>query len=204
MNKRELVKVTEEYVKKSVQGYDSGHDWFHTDRVRRLSLYINGFEEKADPFAIEIAALLHDVADSKFADGRKEEKTESVIAFLHINGMKELENLVKSVIENISFSSNRRPVAPLPELLIIQDADRLDAIGAIGIARAFNYGGFRNNVLYDPSGSTPSTIQHFYDKLLKLKDMMNTQTGRSLAEERHRFLELFLDQFYNEVNIVSR
>jgi uncharacterized protein len=201
MNRQTLIKRTEEFVKASVHGYDSGHDWLHTDRVRRLSLYLNAVENKCEPFGIEIAALLHDVADSKFAGDRYHEKTESVIRFLSENSMEELVGLVLNVIRNISFSSkNNKPEVIIPELQIIQDADRLDAIGAIGIARAFNYGGFRNNLIWDPENISPSTIGHFYDKLLKLKDLMNTQTGKQLAMERHNFLKIFLKQFYSEWN----
>jgi uncharacterized protein len=199
MNKEQLIKVTEDFAKASSEGYDSGHDWYHTDRVRRLALKINYIEKLCDPFCLELAALLHDTADSKFAGDKYYEKTERVSRFLAGNGLEEFEEKILIVIKNISFSSrDKSPDYKIPELQIIQDADRLDAIGAIGVARAFNYGGFRNNVIWDPEGGTASTIVHFYDKLLKLKGLMNTSTGKAMAEERHGFLELFLDRFYRE------
>jgi uncharacterized protein len=157
----------------------------------------------ADPFTVDIAALLHDTADSKFV-GRDNEQSYLLIKdFLDSNGMSDLKDQVMNVIKNVSFSSKHKKENPDdPLLLVIQDADRLDAIGAIGIARAFNYGGFRNNPIYFPGEESVntgvSTIGHFYDKLLKIKEAMNTTTGHKIAEDRHEILEKFLQQFYGE------
>jgi uncharacterized protein len=201
MNREASIKMTEAYVRQTMKGYDSGHDWWHTDRVRNLALFINEQEAIADPFILEITALLHDTADSKFA-GDDIEKSYLIIGeFLDRIGLTETKDQIIGIIRNVSFS-NKKLSGNLkdPVLLIIQDADRLDAIGAIGIARAFNYGGFRNNIIYNPDmeQSNSSTINHFYEKLLLLKYRMNTLTAKKLAAERHEFLELFLKQFYKE------
>ncbi len=197
------IKLTEIFVKKSISEYDSGHDWWHIERVRKLASFINSKENLADPFILEIAVLLHDVVDSKFNADNQEDGYSDVYDFLIDIGLSDIANRIIEVIKNVSFSK-KNPSGNLsdPVLLILQDADKLDAIGAIGIARAFNYGGFRNNAIYIPDekpvGNSKSTIGHFYDKLLKLKDMMNTETGRKIAEERHTVLKQFLDQFYKE------
>jgi uncharacterized protein len=203
MNRDQALKMTEDYVRQNMTGYDSGHDWWHIERVRKLSLYINSNENIADPYVLEIVALLHDTVDSKFAGSNTANGYKLMGEFLERIGLAEIKIEVIAVLKNISFS-NRNPTGNLsdPILLIVQDADRLDAIGAIGIARAFNYGGFKNNPIYVPDDQSdikvPSTINHFYDKLLRLKDMMNTTTGRRIAEERHLFLKVFLEQFYKE------
>jgi uncharacterized protein len=201
MNSDEVIKRTEEFVKQILKGYDSGHDWWHIERVRRLAKFINEEELLADPFILDIAVLLHDSADSKFSGKDYSEGYAHIEEFLTASGLDEIKDSIIEVIRNVSFS-NRNPSGNLkdPVLLVLQDADRLDAIGAIGIARAFNYGGFRNNVIYDPEVEhrTPSTISHFYEKLLVLKYRMNTLTAKRLAVERHEFLELFLKQFYKE------
>jgi uncharacterized protein len=205
MNREKIIKATEEFAQLKVSGFDSGHDWWHILRVRNLALFINKEESLADPFILEIAALLHDAADSKFRGSDPEKEYRAIGNFMDGAGMTEIKELVIEVIKNVSFS-NKNPSGNLnePLLYILQDADRLDAIGAIGIARAFNYGGFRNNAIYLPDtdrGSlNNSTIAHFYDKLLKLKELMNTETGRKIAEERHAFLEEYLEQFYKEWN----
>ena len=201
MNRDEIIRLTEEFVKQNLKSYDSGHDWWHIERVRKLALFINKQEAIADPFTLEIAALLHDSVDSKFAGDDFEQGYVIIGEFLDETGLTKIKEQVIGVIRNVSFS-NKNPSGNLtdPVLLIIQDADRLDAIGAIGVARAFNYGGFRNNVIYDPEVEhrTPSTISHFYEKLLVLKYRMNTLTAKRLAAERHDFLETFLKQFYKE------
>jgi uncharacterized protein len=203
MNRDEQISMTEEFVRQNMKGYDSGHDWWHIDRVRRLAKHINEKETLVDPFIIDITALLHDTADSKFA-GRNGEQGYSLIAdYLDSCEMSDIKTPVLNVIKNISFSSGKKyDILDNRLLCVVQDADRLDAIGAIGIARAFNYGGFRNNPIYFPGEDSAntgiSTIGHFYDKLLKLKDLMNTSTGRKIAEERHKILEMFLEQFYSE------
>ena len=201
MNRDELIKTTEEFVKQNLKGFDSGHDWWHIDRVRRIALFINEQEVIADPFIVELAALLHDMVDSKFAGDDFEQGYAMIGVFMDNSGLSEIKQHVIEVIRNVSFS-NKNPSGNLtdPVLLIIQDADRLDAMGAIGIARAFNYGGFRNNTIYNPETelNTSSTIGHFYEKLLVLKYRMNTLTAKRLAVERHDFLEVFLKQFYKE------
>jgi len=203
MSKEEIIIITEDFVKHNLKNYDSGHDWWHIERVRRLATLINEKEAHVDPFTLEIAVLLHDTADSKFAGNDIEQGYAMIIEFMERNGMSDIKDQVIEVIRNASFSK-KNPSGNLndPLLLVLQDADKLDAIGAIGVARAFNYGGFRNNPIFipeeDTDGKSKSTIGHFYDKLLKLKDMMHTKTAKDIAEERHRFLEKFLEQFYKE------
>jgi uncharacterized protein len=201
MNKKEVLKRTEEFVRQKIKGYDSGHDWWHIERVRNVAKFINEQEAIADQFTVEIAALLHDYVDSKFAGGNIENGFAELSEFMDKNGMTKIKEQVVDVLRNVSFS-NKNPSGNLtdPVLLIIQDADRLDAIGAIGIARAFNYGGFRNNIIYNPDIEikSSSTISHFYEKLLLLKNRMNTLTAKNLAVEKHEFLEIFLKQFYKE------
>jgi uncharacterized protein len=201
MNRNEIILMTEEFVRQRMKGYDSGHDWWHIERVRRIAKFINEQESLADPFTLDVAVLLHDSADSKFAGHDIEQGYALIEDFMNNAGLDQIRNQVIEVIKNVSFSK-KNPSGNLsdPVLLILQDADRLDAIGAIGIARAFNYGGFRNNAIYDPEAGhhTPSTISHFYEKLLILKDKMNTLTAIRLSTERHKFLEVFLRQFYKE------
>jgi uncharacterized protein len=207
MNKNEIIIKTEDFVKGNLEGYDSGHDWWHIERVRGLAKFINDQENIADPFALEITVLLHDSADSKFSGENIEQRYSRISEFMCKNGLEKLKDQVLEVIKNSSFSK-KNPKGNLsdPLLLILQDADRLDAIGAIGIARSFNYGGFRNNILYDPDidQSVSSTISHFYEKLLLLKYRMNTLTARRLAVERHEFMEIFLKQFYKEWEFGTR
>jgi len=212
MNRNEQISLTEEFVKTNLKDYDSGHDWWHIERVRKLASFINEMEQLEDPFIVEITALLHDTADSKFAGENKEQCYQLIDDFMEMIGMSDIKDRVTAVIKKVSFSSkNNREETEDPLLWVIQDADRLDAIGAIGIARAFNYGGFRNNKIYNPAvinsdentgdvqeSGTSSTISHFYEKLLLLKYRMNTLTAKKLAVERHEFLELFLKQFYKE------
>jgi len=201
MNRNDIISMTKEFVKQKMETYDSGHDWWHIERVRRIAKFINEQEALADPFTLDIAVLLHDSADSKFAGNDKGGGYALIKEFMVKAGLNEIKDTVIEAIRNVSFS-NKNPSGNLndPVLLILQDADRLDAIGAIGIARAFNYGGFRNNVIYDPEVEhrTPSTISHFYEKLLVLKYRMNTLTAKRLAAERHEFMEVFLRQFYKE------
>jgi uncharacterized protein len=212
MNRNEKRLMTEEFVRQNQKGYDSGHDWWHIVRVRKLAKFINENEMLADPFTVDITALLHDTADSKFTVKEIERGYLSIKEFLERSEMSDISDEVISVIKNVSFSSKDKKKNPDDHLLwVIQDADRLDAIGAIGIARAFNYGGFRNNKIYIPEvinpvdsvegvskSGTSSTISHFYEKLLLLKYRMNTLTAKKLAAERHEFLEIYLNQFYKE------
>ena len=199
MNKQELIKRVEDFVRDNISSHDGGHDWWHINRVRNLALYISTAEGTCDLQSVEISALLHDIGDAKFRKGNEDDHVSGIrqlLEYLNLN-KKTIEEVI-FVNENISFRKGERPRLVSPEFMAVQDADRLDAIGAIGIARAFNYGGYINNTIWDPEGLQPSTIAHFYDKLLRLKDLMNTETGRKIADERHRYLESFLVQFYNE------
>lgn len=201
------------YVKKELQQAESGHDWFHIERVYRNALNIVEGEGEVDLVVVKLIALLHDIADSKFHGGDETvgpTKARKLLEELSYD-QGTIEHVVKG-IENISFKGgNFNQVFRSKELDIVQDADRLDAIGAIGIARTFNYGGYKNTLMYDPKiepkigmskeeykNNVGTTINHFYEKLLRLKDLMNTDTGRQLAEGRHKFMESFLSQFYDE------
>lgn len=214
MNKDLLIANTTNFVKETLKNAEGGHDWFHIERVlKNARLIAKG--ENADILVIELGALLHDIADSKFHNG--DESVGPQLARNFLNSENVPENIISQVtgiIENISFKGGnvKRDFSSI-ELDIVQDADRLDAIGAIGIARTFNYGGFKGRALYDPEiepdlnmtkeeykASTAPTINHFYEKLLLLKDRMNTKTGKKIAEERHRFMENYLEQFYAEWN----
>lgn len=202
------------FVKQKLENAESGHDWFHIERVYKNALLI-AKAEPCDLQVVQLAALLHDIADSKFNNGDETIGPKTARAFLEKENVEEqtIHHVVK-IIENISFKGgNFNKTFTSLELEIVQDADRLDAIGAIGIARTFNYGGFKNRQIYNPEilpnlnmskeeykNSEAPTINHFYEKLLLLKDKMNTATGKKIAEERHRFMELFLNQFYAEWN----
>lgn len=207
-----IIELTVAFVKQTLVDAEGGHDWWHIFRVWQLSKRI-AETEKADMLVVELGALLHDIADAKFHNGDERVGPEKARSFLlSINVNEEIIIHVERIITNISFKGGRviQQFKSL-ELDIIQDADRLDAIGAIGIARTFNYGGFKNREIYNPGiqpnlnltkeeykNSTAPTLNHFYEKLLLLKDRMNTATGRKMAEQRHQFLELFLDEFYAE------
>ena len=205
---------TIDFVKEKVKNYDAGHDWWHIERVWRNAQYINQFEQ-GDAFIIDLAALLHDIADAKFFNGDENIGPDLAKEYLKTNHIDLIViEQVGQIIENMSFRKSLGLVEfHSNELDIVQDADRLDAIGAIGIARAFTYGGYKNRELYNPEmpplttisqeeykKSTSPTINHFYEKLLLLKDKMNTMTGKRLAAERHIFMEKYLDQFYKEWN----
>jgi uncharacterized protein len=205
MERNKLIDNIEIFVKQKISDYDGGHDWWHIERVRRLALYLNKLEGSADPFMIEVVALLHDSADSKFAGDDIEKEYAILGNFINSIGLEHERDHILEIIRNISFS-NKKKSGNLadPVLHIVQDADRLDAIGAIGIARAFTYGGFKKNVLFNPEidEGMPSTIKHFYDKLLILKEKMNTGTAKIIAYERHHFMEIFLNEFYKEWEFV--
>ena len=200
------------FVKHQLENAEGGHDWFHIERVYKNALLI-AKEEKCDLEVVKLAALLHDIADSKFHNGDESVGPKTAKTFLEAQNVKEETILhVIAIIENISFKGGNfdRHFHSI-ELAIVQDADRLDAIGAIGIARTFNYGGFKNRTLYNPEiapnlsmskeeykKSDAPTINHFYEKLLLLKDKMNTETGKKIAKKRHDFMIHFLAQFYAE------
>ena len=213
MTNSEIIEKTIAFVKEALTDAEGGHDWFHTERVFKNALFITKDEPEADPLIVGLGALLHDIADSKFHDGNEELGPAMAGEFLKELGVSpNITDHVVKIIENISFKGgNFEQKFRSLELEILQDADRLDAIGAIGIARCFNYGGFKNRPLYDPSvppnlhmskeeykKSNAPTINHFYEKLLLLKDRMNTATGKEMAEKRHKFMEEYLEQFYGE------
>lgn len=206
------IQKTIDFVKKTLANAEAGHDWFHIERVFKTSLTIN-LKENGDESVVAFAALLHDIADPKFNNGDEELGPNVAESFLKsINIDSETVKHVKLIIQNMSFKNSFDGAGfTSKEMQIVQDADRLDAIGAIGIARAFTYGGFKNRVLYDPAikpeqhltketykNTTAPTINHFYEKLLLLKDMMNTVGGKAIAKERHEFMLLYLDHFYKE------
>ncbi len=212
MNNHQIIKNTEEFVKNALKNAEGGHDWFHIFRVWNNAKLI-AKNENVDGFVVELGALLHDIADSKFHEGDETIGPKIARKFLESQQVDESIIIhVENIISNISFKGgNFEQKFNSPELEVIQDADRLDAIGAVGIARTFNYGGFKNRPLYDPEiapdlnqtkeaykNSKAPTINHFYEKLLLLKDRMNTETGKQIAEDRHSYMEQFLTQFYNE------
>jgi uncharacterized protein len=212
MNNKDIVRKTITFVKEKLKNAEGGHDWFHIERVYKNALQI-AKEEVCNETIVELGALLHDIADSKFHNGDEAVGPETARAFLESEGVeKEVTSHVIKIIENISYKGgNFEKKFSSIELDIVQDADRLDAIGAIGIARTFNYGGFKNRALYDPNiapnlkmtkeeykKSDAPTLNHFYEKLFLLKDKMNTATGKQIALERHRFMETFITQFYAE------
>lgn len=214
MNTQKIIKNTEAFVKNALKDAEGGHDWFHILRVWNNAKLISK-NENVDGFVVELGALLHDIADSKFHNG--DETIGPKIAREFLESQQVDESIIvhiENIISNISFKGgNFKQHFNSPELEVIQDADRLDAIGAVGIARCFNYGGFKNRPLYNPEitpnlnqskeaykNSEAPTINHFYEKLLLLKDRMNTVTGSEIAVGRHQYMERFLTQFYAEWN----
>jgi uncharacterized protein len=212
MNHSDIINKTILFVQEKLENAEGGHDWFHIERVYKNALQI-AEGEVCDEIVVELGALLHDIADSKFHNGDETIGPKIAQEFLEIENVdKTTIQHVINIIENISFKGgNAQKTFSSIELDIVQDADRLDAIGAIGIARTFNYGGFKNRPLYNPNiapnlsmskeeykNSQAPTINHFYEKLLLLKDKMNTETGKQIAQERHRYMEGFLSQFYAE------
>lgn len=212
MENQKLIETTINFVKEKLKGAEGGHDWFHIERVYKNTLLI-AKDEECNVLVCQLGALLHDIADSKFHNGDETVGPKTARNFLEKENVSEevIEHVIK-IIENISFKGgNFEKKFSSIELDIVQDADRLDAIGAIGIARCFNYGGFKNRTLHDPEilpntnmskeeykNSNSPTITHFYEKLLLLKDKMNTKTGKAIADERHRYMEDFLEQFFSE------
>ena len=212
MTQDEIIEKTVAYVKAELAGAEAGHDWWHILRVWNTSKALLT-KEPADALVVQLGALLHDIADSKFHGGDETLGPAKAEAFLRTLGTEdETITHVVNIIRHISFKGgNFAQTFTSPELMVVQDADRLDAIGAIGIARAFTYGGYKNRAMYDPDippqtdmtkeqykNSTAPTINHFYEKLLLLKDKMNTPTGRDMAAQRHTFMQDYLEQFYAE------
>lgn len=211
MNQAEIIKATEKFIESEFRSEGSGHDWFHIVRVRNMALTI-GKLENCDLFVVEMAALLHDLDDWKLvkSEGIAANKAED---WLKKNGLStDISNWIVKVVNEVSFKGAgiETPVSS-KEAAVVQDADRLDAIGAIGIARTFAYGGHKNRLIYDPAvdpaphasfhaykSSVAPTINHFYEKLLLLKDRMNTKTAKDIAEKRHKFMADYLDQFFDE------
>ena len=212
MNQEIIIEATIDFVKKTLANAEGGHDWWHIYRVWKTAKQI-AKTENVDSFIVELGALLHDIADSKFNDGDETIGPKMANEFLQSQNLSDdIITHVEAIIKNISFKGGKEiQQFKSLELDVIQDADRLDAIGAIGIARTFNYGGFKNREIYNPEippnlnmtkeeykNSTAPTINHFYEKLLLLKDRMNTETGKKIAAERHQFMEEYLEQFYKE------
>jgi uncharacterized protein len=212
MNSTDIIGKTIAFVQDKLDNAEGGHDWFHIERVYKNSMLI-AQNEVCDVMVVKLGALLHDIADSKFNDGDESVGPETARTFLESENVDPaiIDHVVK-IIENISYKGgNFEKAFTSIELDVVQDADRLDALGAIGIARTFNYGGFKNRALYDPKiapntkmtkeeykNSDAPTLNHFYEKLLLLKDKMNTESGKQIAKERHRYMEGFLSQFYAE------
>ena len=214
MDQETIIQKTTDFVKEVLSDAEGGHDWWHIYRVWKLSKHI-AKTENVDMFIVELGALLHDIADPKFHGGDEEIGPRKARDFLSpLNVDEDVIIHVENIIANISFKGGKHTQKfRSPELDVVQDADRLDAIGAIGIARAFNYGGYKGREIYNPNikpnlnmtkeeykNSNAPTLNHFYEKLLLLKDRMNTKTGKSMAEHRHKFMEQFLDEFYKEWN----
>ncbi|RLD93653.1 MAG: phosphohydrolase [Bacteroidetes bacterium] len=210
-----IIQNTVAFVKLTLAGAEGGHDWYHIERVWNTARYIREQEGSGDLLTIELAALLHDISDAKFNGGDDEIGSRMASEFLLEQDVdREILEHVQAIIKHVSYKGgfSQDQISTI-EFHIVQDADRLDAIGAVGIARAFNYGGFKNRPIHKPEmplqeykdskayhKSDAPTINHFYEKLLKLKDLMNTSTGLKMAEERHTYMLDFLDRFYREWN----
>jgi uncharacterized protein len=214
MTNKEIINKTVRFVQETLQGAEGGHDWWHILRVWNNAKLI-AQTENVDLLIVELGALLHDIADAKFHNGDETIAPKKARAFLESLDVTEAVIIhIEQIISNISFKGgNFEQKFTSPELDVIQDADRLDAIGAIGIARTFNYGGFKNREIYNPNikanlhmtkaeykKSTAPTLNHFYEKLLLLAAKMNTETGLKIAKARHQYMEDFLAQFYAEWN----
>ncbi len=209
-----IIKKTIDFVKNTLKNAEGGHDWWHIQRVHNSSKTI-AEKEQVNSLVVELGALLHDIADSKFHNGDETIGPKLAREFLESLNLEEsIISHVENIVLNISFKGgNHTQQFKSLELDVVQDADRLDAIGAIGIARTFNYGGHKGREIYNP-GISPNlnmtkeeykknkgpTLNHFYEKLLLLKDLMNTQTGKVMAEERHKFMEEYIQEFHNEWN----
>jgi uncharacterized protein len=212
MEKKDIIKQAENYVRQILENDHSGHDWWHIERVRNIAIELAAKEE-ANQFIVELAALLHDIADDKII--KDEEKGIRQIKDLLTNltvAQEDVEKIIE-IIKNMSFKGGNNAPLQTIEGKIVQDADRLDAIGAIGIARTFAFAGSRGSLIYDPTikiresmskeeyrHGKSTAINHFYEKLLKLSKLMNTKSAKQMADKRHQFMEMYLDQFYKEWN----
>ena len=214
MSSADIIAQATAFVQETLKNAEGGHDWWHIQRVHQNAKRIAQTED-ADLLVVELAALLHDIADSKFHNGDEEIGPKTAANFLNsLHVEPEAVEHVQQIIRHMSFKSSFDELTfQSPELFVVQDADRLDAIGAIGIAREFSYGGFKGREIYNPEikpnlnmskaeykNTTAPTINHFYEKLLLLKDKMNTATGKQMAQQRHEFMESYLLQFYSEVS----
>jgi uncharacterized protein len=214
MNNKKTIDKTILFVKKELANAEGGHDWFHINRVYNNAKNI-AKTENVNLLIVELGALLHDIADSKFHNGDEEIGPKKAKEFLEsINVEKSIISHVENIVRHISFSGgNHKREFNSIEMDVVQDADKLDAIGAIGIGRTFTYGGHINRQMYNPEikvnlnmtkeeykKNKDPTINHFYEKLLLLKDKMNTKTGKKIAKNRHEFMEKYLEQFYKEWN----
>ena len=210
MNRESILAAARAYVQEQLAGDSSGHDWWHIYRVTELAKRIAA-AEGADPFVCELAALLHDIADEKLNPSAEAGLSKVRYWLLAHDVPADDRDHVLEIIETMSFKGGLNPPVRTPEARVVQDADRLDAIGAQGIARVFAYAGWKGHLVHDPNqqprneltaesyrSGKNTAINHFYEKLLKLKDLMNTPTARRLAEDRHRFMEAYLEQFYQE------
>lgn len=210
-----IIDETIEYVRADLENAEGGHDWFHIERVWKLAKHIGEAEGGVNMMVVELGALLHDIADPKFHDGDEEVGPRVAREWLlGQNVDSEIVEHVENIIRHVSFKSSLQWQQWMsPELGVVQDADRLDGMGAIGIARTFNYGGHKGRALFDPSippnlnmtkeeykNSMAPTLNHFHEKLLLLKNRMNTETGRQMAEGRHAFMLQYLEQFHAEWN----
>ena len=211
MNRELVMAKTMAFVKRSLMGAEGGHDWSHTKRVWKMAEKI-GSKENCDMLVVELAALLHDIADAKFHGGDETIGSKVAYDFLVETGVDtKTTKHVCDIVANISWKGGEASKLSTTEFKVVQDADRLDGIGAIGIARTFNYGGFKGRELYNPDippklnmtkeeyrSSTAPTLNHFYEKLLLIKDRIHTETGKRIAEDRHKYLTGFLEQFLGE------
>ncbi len=211
VKEQNYIEACEQFVKGSLAEAESGHNFQHIERVRKMARYLQS-KEGGNAFVIEMAALLHDISDAKFNGGNESLGAQKSREFLLELGLKNAEvEEIAYLVEHCSYKGGRGKKADNLELQILQDADRLDAIGAVGIARTFHYGGYKNAVIYDPDQKPKkeqslaeyrkergTTINHFYEKLLQLKNGMHTRSAKKIAEQRHQFMLTFLDQFYQE------
>ncbi|MBL8030585.1 MAG: HD domain-containing protein [Candidatus Doudnabacteria bacterium] len=205
MKQERILQKARLYIRKNFIAEPTGHDFYHMERVAGVALYIAKQEKRGNKFVIELAALLHDIEDSKFSKTHEDlSMTKKLLAGWGIE--KKLLDFVIQIIRSVSFKGGKNKyVADSYEAKVVQDADRLDALGAVGIARCFAYGASKRRPIYDPARkSIGNSLDHFYEKLVLLKGLMKTRTGRILAKERHDFLIKFLDRFLNEWNFKSK
>jgi len=216
MNK--IIDITIKYVKNELKNEEAGHNWWHVQRVFNLATFI-AEKEGGNLLIIQLASLLHDIADYKFYNGNEKIGKEKIRNFLtSIQIDNSIIEHIEKIIENMSYKGgNFKHNFNSLEFTIVQDADRLDAMGAMGIARAFHYGGYKNNEIYHPNMSPKlnlstieylnaksTTINHFYEKLLLLKNLLNTKTAQKLGEKKHKFMLIFLEEFFEEWDIKGK